>query len=990
MSKKFFSLALCLFISIGAAFAQTREVSGTVTDASTGEPVPFAALQIKGTSNGGSTDANGKYSISVPSGSTLVYSSLGYISVEKVINASEVINVSLKPDTEMLEQTVVYGYGSAKKVGNVVGQITTVKSDIVKNAPSSSALDNLQGQVAGMLVLTSDGMVGTNNVSITIHGTGSLGASSTPLYVIDGVPSSTRTMNSINPNDIETVSVLKDATATSIYGARAANGVIYITTKSGSFNEKATVTLRSQWGVSTLANPQFYKNVMSGDELADFWIRAGIYTPSQIKANFTDKGYNCNTEWYKYYMNLDTPQSQNDVTIEGGSKKIAYSLSGSQFHQTGSAFGNYLDRYTARSNVQAHPKDWLTIGSNVGVSWTQTCGNSYWSTNSLNGGLAYLQNPMYPAIDPETGEVYEVYFSNGMRNMKTEAKERPSSTDRYFINGNVFAQIEPFRNFIIRSQAGTDSYFYFTQSASHPSYAPMGGSGSRSRGGEIISSNTITNTMEYSFNVADDHDISVLVGQEGIYNHDDYFGASSSGQTDDRLLELDHGTQSTYGVSESFSGSKFMSFFAHADYSYLDKYILDLTVRNDACSRFGSNVRHATFWAAGLKWNMKKESFLQNTSWLNKLNFKISYGTQGNAGIGDYQALGLISSSFKYGGSSSSHLAQPANPDLTWEKQKLFTVGFDGRLFDRLDFEASFYNRITSSMLMDVPYPYTSGFETLTANVGSMSNTGVDITLGLDILRTKDAYLHFNTVFNYNLEKVTELFQGRDSWIIANTGVCYVVGKPVMFYYPLYAGIDPEDGQQMWYLPGDDTNVTTKDPNRTTKTFDEDALTQNTGIKRHEPINGGFSFQGGWKGFSFAADFSYVLNKYLINNDRFFYENPGNFAGYNTYRSVNDFWTPENKDAKYPAWGTGATKEFDSSILENASFMRLKNLQVGYALPVQKWGWKTIQGIKVTFTGRNLFTCTNYTGIDPEVNSNLSLGNVGNSKQFLGGIEITF
>lgn len=988
-SFKLFVTVLALSIST-VLFAQNKTVTGTVKDAASGEGVVGATVQVKGTATGVVTNVDGAYSINVPANGVLVFSCIGYETVEKAVNGAAKVDVALSVDAYALEGTVKFGYGSAKKVGNLVGSVTTVKSDIVKNAPSSSALDQLQGQVAGMLVLTSDGMVGTNNVSITIHGTGSLGASSTPLYVIDGVPSSTRTMNSINPNDIESVSVLKDATATSIYGARAANGVVYITTKGGSFNSKATVTVRSQWGVSTLANEQFYQNLMSGDELKDFWIQTGLYTPTQIKNNYTNNGFTSNTQWYKYYMNLETLQSQNDVTIEGGSDKVAYSISASQFHQDGSAKGNFLDRYTARVNVQAHPKTWLTVGTNAGVSWTETRGNGYWATNNLNGGLSYMANPLYPAIDPETGEEYEVYYPNGRINPTTAAKNNGTVSDRYFLNANAFVQIEPIRNLKFRSQAGTDTYFVISAGSMNPSWTPAGGSGSRSRSAEMVSSNSITNTAEYSFSIADDHDFSVLVGQEGIFDFDDYFSASASGQTDDRILTLGAGTQATRGVSESYSGSKFLSYFGHADYSYQGKYIIDGTLRNDACSRFGVNNRNATFWAAGAKWNIKKEDFMKNVSAVNNLSAKISYGTQGNAAIGDYQSLGLISSSYTYGGASSVHLAQPSNPDLTWEKQGLFTVSLDGRLFNLVDFELSYYDRRTSSMLMDVPYPYTSGFSELTANVGALSNKGLDITLGVDVLRTRDAYFRVSTVFNYNKETVEELFQGRQTWIIANTGVGYNVGSPVMYYYPIYAGIDPEDGQQMWYVPGEDTNVTTMDPNNTTKVFDEDALTQNTGIARHAPINGGLSFQGGYKGLSFAADFSYVYGKYIINNDRFFYENPAYFAGYNTSKSVADYWTPENKNAKYPDWSTGASKEFDTDILEDASFIRLKNLQVGYSLPTQKWGWKTVKGIKFTATGRNLLTFTKYTGLDPEVNSNIAMGRVGNSKQFLGGVEITF
>lgn len=293
-------------------------------------------------------------------------------------------------------------------------------------------------------------------------------------------------------------------------------------------------------------------------------------------------------------------------------------------------------------------------------------------------------------------------------------------------------------------------------------------------------------------------------------------------------------------------------------------------------------------------------------------------------------------------------------------------------------------------MLMDVPQPYTAGFTSVTQNVGSMRNSGLDVTLGVDIYRSKDAYVRFNTTFNYNSQKILSLFDNRDRWVIANTMVAYVVDSPIMFYLPIYAGVDDETGAPTWYVPGDDVDETTKE--ETTTTFDSDALEQNSGKKRYAPINGGFSLSGGWKNLSIQADFSYVLGKYLVTNDGYFYQNPVQFPSFNTNKAVSDFWTPDHTDAEYPDWSQGYIMQFDTHLLEDASFLRLKNLQIGYSLPKKWLGWSgnVLKGVKFTFTGRNLLTFTKYSGIDPEINSNLTYGVAGNSKQFLGGVEITF
>lgn len=996
-AKLFFS-AVATLLSL-CAFAQTGTVRGVVTDADTGEGVPFASVVVKGTMTGVASDADGVYSINAGSDAVLVFSAIGYEAQEVSVDGRSEISVTLRPDSEVLEETVVVGYGSSKRVSSLVGSVQTVRSETIRNAPSSSALDQLQGQVAGLQVLTSSGVAGDNAVSMTLHGVGSLGTSSAPLYVIDGIPSSSRSIMAMNPNDIESISILKDAAATSIYGSRASNGVIYVTTKTGSYNEKASVTIRSQYGISTLANLTPYENMMSGSELMDFWVRSGIHSESWVKTNFIDPGYTANTEWYRIFMNLVTPQYQNDITIQGGGSKVAYMVSASQYHQEGFTPGNYYDRFTARSNVQGHPTNWLKFGLNLNLSLDMTQQNGNWGNSSsmsnyLSGGLSYMWNPLYSPYD-ESGNISPEYFSEiGTYNPNYYMANMPDVYNRYGANGNVFVEIEPVKNLKFVSRAGLDGYIRNRDAAAMPSavqkYGMNGGSAIVIKQNYLEYTATITNTLEYSRNLNVNNKFSVLVGQEGIMSDYVAFAASSSGQTDDRTLILNNGLQSTYNVSESATQSKFLSFFGHADYSLFDRYYADVTVRNDASSRFGSAVRNAMFWSAGLRWNLKRESFLAGSGAINALDFKLSYGTQGNAAIGDYSSLGLIGTSGSYAETVGTAVTQAANNMLTWEKQGLLTASLSGRVFNALDFTFEFYDRRTSSMLMSVPNPYTTGFSSVTQNVGELGNRGVDITLGVDILSGADYFLRFSTTFNYNKQTVLSLFDGRDRWEVANTGVAYVVGQPVSFYYPIYAGVDPADGAPMWYLPGDDKDVTTMD--KTTKTYDEASLTQNTGKSMYAPINGGFSLAGGWRGLSFQADFSYVLGKYMINNDAYFYLNPAMNPTYNVSKAASDFWTPDNTDAKYPDWGKGYQMQFDTHLLENSSFLRLKNLQVGYALPERWLNWTNgvIKDFRITFTARNLLTFTNYTGIDPEVDSNLSYGVAGNSKQLLGGIEITF
>ena len=991
---KLFLTALAVMIS-SVAFAQSLTVTGLVTDASTGEPVPYASVHEKGTMNGVSTDVDGQYSITVSNNSVLVFSSIGYLSVEIAVEGKINVSCELPADAEMLESAVSVGYGSARKVGTLVGSVTTVKSEAIKSAPSSSPLDVLQGQVAGLAVMTTGGVAGEDNVSMKLHGTGSLGSSSEPLYIIDGIQSSSRAIMAMSPNDIESISILKDASATSIYGSRAANGVVFVTTKSGSYNSKATVSVRSQYGISTVADMTFYENLMTGPELKEFWIKSGLMTPDQIYNTYTKNGYDANTPWYAVTQQFNNPQYQNDVTVEGGGEKVAYMIGASQFHQRGTAVGNTYDRYTIRSNVQGHPKNWLKVGANISLSYDKRMSNSNWggagsTSNNLQGGLAYMNNPLYTITDPETGEELEIKYPNGIYNPHYTARMVPRQVDRYGLLSSLNVVIEPFKNFKISSRAGVDGGISTNTQLRMPSHAGSPMNGWKYRSYSIDYAATITNTLEYSFGFGE-NSFTVLAGQEGVANRYDTFDSYSEGLTDDRLLNLNNGVQSTYDVTESYSHSNFLSYFGRVDYSYANKYFFDGSVRNDASSRFGPNNKRATFWALGGMWKMKNESFLRDASWINDFNLKVSYGTQGNASIGNYQYYALLAESTSYGEGPSMVVGQPSNYDLTWEQQALLTVGINGRIADRFDFDLSYYHRKTSNMLLDVPYNYTTGFSSLYANVGGLVNQGVDLTLGWDILRGKDYWLRASTTFTYNDEKITELFNGLERWEMVGYGFAYVVGQPVSYYAPIYAGVDPADGAPMWYLPGENIDEPTMDDTKTTKKFDEAGLTQNTGKRLYAPMNGGFSIGGGWRGFSLQADFSYVLGSTLFNNDAYFYANPNQFPGYNTTKHVLDYWTPENTDAKYPDWSKGYVMQMDSHCYEDADFLRLKNLQVAYTLPKRFLGNQNVfNGLKISFTGRNILTLTKYSGLDPEVDSNLTLGRVGNSKQYLVGLELTF
>ena len=869
MKRKFMLLLTCLFIGIGLVTAQVTKVTGTVISEEDGLPVVGASILVKGTAVGTVTDMDGKFQLpNVPSSAkTLVISFIGMQSQELPIK--QTMNVILKPDTETLEEVVVLGYGSGKKIGSIVGSVAKVNSEKLSAKPVANAMDALQGQVSGLQVYTSSGEPGSSSSSY-IRGVGSLTADNEPLYVLDGTPVSSSVMVMMNPNDFESVTVLKDASATSIYGSRAANGVIYITTKRGKIGEKAVITASGNYGTARLARR--VSNPMNSTELLNYQLSHCI-----IKQETYDKYINSgiDTNWEDYFFKDDAPTYQANLSIQGGSNKTMYYVSGSYYFQDGITPRSEYNRYTFRSNLESRPTDWLRFGANFGATYDeqQTSLFTYQGSNNLNGGIfGTILNPTYYNPYGEDGSKLDVIPGLNRYSPYYLSDKQPSSSNTAQLDGTAFIQLNPIEGLTIRSQFGIEAYDFRQTSkrlASHPNATQGGYTYEAFRRNAKL---TITNTAEYNFKIKDIHDFTILIGQEGIKNDYQRFGSETTGQSDDRLSMLEAGTAATLlGADENdLYTYQFLSFFGRINYALNDKYFADFSIRNDASSRFGKDNRNAIFMSGGLMWNMKKESFLEDVNFLSDLKLKASIGTTGNSSIGNYDHLALVGTNL-YNAQGGWKINTPGNGDLGWEKQTLANIGIEASFWNKYRIELTYYNKKTSNMLMDVPVPYTSGFSSITQNVGSMTNSGVEIAVSLDLLKTKDWFVGFNMNYAYNKNKITELFYGYDEWAMPNYLVSYNVGEPVQYYMAEWAGVDPADGQQMWYIPGTD--------GETTKEYDEERLQQATGKKRYAPHNGGFGLNVSWKGLSLNADFAWVLGKYMVNNDYYFAANPYNFAG---------------------------------------------------------------------------------------------------------------
>ena len=988
MNKKLVLLGAGLLMTAATASAQ-KLVSGRVTDTH-GEPVMGATVRVPGTKVITTTDANGNFKLKgVPATAKKI--SVSYIGMQPTtVSVAGNVQVVLK-DNE-LGEAVVIGYGTAQKVGTVVGSVKKVGGEKVENNPTANVADALQGKVAGLQVLNNSGDAGDiNNASIKLRGTGSFTASNTPLIVIDGSPAGAGMLAMLNDKDIESVTTLKDASATSIYGSRAANGVIFITTKKGRTEEKAQITISQSVGWSQLANA--ISNQMNSSELLQFQLENGIITPDQYQ---TYKLHGANTNWQKYYFDNAAPMYNTDFSLRGGSGNTTYFVSASYKSQNSLTKVGHLKRYTLRSNLDTKPKQWLNFGLKQSVAYTDRLYNPDVSREELvaNTGNAVCAAYLYPSYwDPyseEAKKTHYITFANATDPM-WRRQMNPATINDIIYNGVAYAQIQPVKGLTIKSQLGLYASDGRIFQATNPTIPDLNGVGSAAASSSRSSMWTITNTVEYKFNIGDKHAITLLAGQEGIKGSSKGFDASATGITDSRLLNF---AGATTPNMPTYSSSKYeyLSFFGRVDYALMNKYFFNFTVRNDKSSRFGADNRAANFLSGGVMWRLSDETFMAATkSWLTDLQVKYSVGSTGNSEIGNYRSLGLTGKT-QYNGDAGLVIAQPSNKELGWEKQIQSNVGLTARLFDRVNIDVNYYNRKTKNMLMSTPLAYTTGFSSMMLNVGQLTNNGVEVEVSYDAFRSRDAFVNVYANFAYNANKIDKLFNGQQSWDRPSYYLSYVVGKSINYYMAEFAGVDKNDGLAMWYTKGNHGNGKTVhefNPETMTKTYSNDLL-QDVGKAYYPNMNGGFGFTASWKGLSLNADFAFVLNKYMLNIDYQFSTNNANAKqGFNQSRDMLKMWKKPGDITDIPSLAT--ENVLDTRVLQNASFLRLKNLTLSYSLP-QQWMQATrfFDSVRIYATARNLFTATKYKGGDPEKDGNISLGFYPGTRQYMLGVEVSF
>lgn len=982
MRKSILWFVLLTLFEIPYVLAQNGfRVTGQIISADDNQPVIGVSIIEKGTTNGVITDVDGNYSIMVTKSPTsLQFSYIGMKTVEKEFTVATRFDLKMESSAEMVDEVVVVAYGVRKK-GTTTGSMSVVKDKIMEAVPTPSFDQALQGQASGLQVLSSSGEPGAV-ANFKIRGINSINAGTEPLFILDGVAVSSEDFSAINPSDIESVSVLKDASSTSIYGARAANGVIVITTKRGRVGDNGKIAVRAQYGVSSLAYGKW--DVMNTTERLNYEEEIGLRKAGSYDRELLER---TNIDWrdvvYNDAASFYSTEIQTSGATQGG---FNYFISGNIFSQDGIAVGSSYDRYTFRANLEAKINNWFKVGSNATFAYekiSEAQEGEYTTSTPISASRLMLPywNPYKE--DGSWASAADGSWTGSNVNPMEWQTTNWNDTNKWKVIATAFAELRPLPGLTLRTLGGIDFLDMRSNNETSPDFVGNQGEGAIGRGFSRATNLTWTNTISYLFDIKDDHHFNVLLGQEAVDNQSDAFSVIGRGQTNSYLVNLSAATRADI-PTDSRSGSTYLSFFGRAEYNYLGKYFVDLSARRDASSRFGTNSRWANFWSVGTMWNAKAESFLENVSWLDNAQLLASIGTSGNSSIPDYDHLALVAGGPIYGleGQVLPGLApySKGNEDLTWEKTTILNITMKLGFLNRFNLTAEFYNKYTSDMLMAVPVSVVGGYSTRWSNMGAMVNRGVDLDLNVNVLKFKDFLWTVSANASYNKNEIKELYEGRDEYELSTTGLFLKKGHSFgEFYTNRFAGVNPANGDALWY---------DKNGNLTNECLDEDKVL--VGKSYIAPWQGGFGTSLSWKGLTVSTQFSWVADRWMMNNDRYFNESNGTFVNYNqSKKMLYDRWKKPGDVATVPRYGIAA--QLDSRFLEDASFLRWKNLMVSYTLPANLLApLKVVENIRVYAQGQNLLTFTKFQGMDPESSMNIYAAQYPMSRQFSIGLEIGF
>ncbi|WP_304254569.1 TonB-dependent receptor [Phocaeicola plebeius] len=973
---------------------QDQKLKGQVIDATTGEPVIGVNVLVKGTTNGTITDIDGKYELNAPAGAILQISFIGYKTVEIAATTSEQ-TIKLHEDTETLDEVVVVGYGVQKKE-SLTGAMSTLKENRLKDVTTPTVENMLNGKVSGVYVAPGSGQPGSNG-AVQIRGRATLSGSTSPLWVIDGVIVG-EDPGVLNPSDIENMTILKDAASTAIYGSQGANGVIIVTTKMGK-SEKMKINASVKLGVSTMTNGKM--EVMNGAELYDYY--ASFPNQEDIKfSRWNPELRNANFDWGELASQAGFTQDYN-ISLSGGNEKMSSYFSLGYYSEEGTVKGYKYDRYSFRYRSNYKPFSWLTIKPNISGSMKNTDDSQYDYT------AKYTMFPWDSPYDEDGNLVPDRYSgwvdSSDLNYLNSISYGNHTARKTYEFSGNFDFDIKitDWLTFTSVNNYRWTGYFQSTYTDPRTDSA----SGVQGRVEEEQTNNIQRYTNQYlTFNkMFGKHSVQALLAYEFMDTSAKVINAKGTGIVSG--FEVLDATATPEEVGGNLTEWAKQSVFAKANYTYDNRYLAEVSLRRDGASNFGDDKKYGNFFSISGGWNINREKWFK-ADWVDVLKLRASYGSVGNIPYSKYPQYGLYSVSSNYNGIPAILISQVGNKDLTWEQTYTAGVGIDANFFNnRLRFVFDYYNKYTSNILYQVPVSGLTGITSRWQNVGEMRNSGIEITIGGDIIRTKDWLWSLDLNMGYNKNKLEKLYGddpnmmiigggGNDTTIAGAAEKVLKVGYSTDRYYLReWAGVDPKNGAPLWYK-NDGSGETTSNYSEA-----KQVMTEATSPK----LFGGFNTSLTWKNIDLNASFGFSLGGKIYNYSRQEYDSDGAYTDRNQMKLIDGWsrWEKEGDIATHPAASYGNksnSNKASTRYLEDGDYLKLRSLSIGYNLNLSKY---YIQNMRIYFTAENVFTLTGFSGIDPEVpayydettGTYKSIGTAGanlypSTRKFMFGINLTF
>lgn len=1024
---------LLVALSMQFSFAQEKTVSGVISDA--GGPIPGANVVVKGTNRSAQSDFDGKYALKASAGEVLVFSFIGMKDTERKVGVSNTISVVLNEDTTVLQEVVIEGYGKTSTKAKSMGATQTVSAKTIEGRPNVNVLQSLQGQLAGANIALSSGQPGSNKIDVIIRGAGSLNASTDPLYVVDGIPLTQSFLRNLNQNDIESVSVLKDASATSIYGNRGSNGVIVITTKQGAFKSDLDVNYSSSYGVSELRDDKYNlvnarQHLMLQKEYGEGPGFSGSAKGIIVDPNNID-AYAINTDWKKVFFRSGTTSSQDVSFTLGGENSKNYTSLG-YYQQDGIVPTTDFKRFTLRSNFSGKSANGkVTYGLNITSAFSKRKQLEQETRAGINDNV--LQNPLTgyltsasylnPATYVSGSQLYkdfggasldiipfmlmDLYNGNNAPSFYEELKT--------IVSGNLGYKLTD--NLTVRTTAGADysdeKRTFAIGPEAYLSVVRAAGAGQPFHGSETQNTTreftfTSTNQLNYNKVFAEKHTLDVSLFTEYLKAHRRlnqftqtglnpltwYPGAGTGYIPYSTALPVSYAPT----VAASRTDAGLFSYFGTLDYDYDSKYGFAASVRRDGSYRFTNENKWGTFWAVAGRWNINKESFMESYNFFKELKLRASYGTTGNQNVvarnedsnastifGAAQAVrDLNSSQTGYGNAASFGVSSYANANLKWETTAQANIGLDFNIKSRLSGSLDFYRKLTTDLYTAIPVSAANGISSISGNNGSLLNKGIELSLRYDVLKNSDLKLSVYGNSSYNKNEIYDLGVLNDGTGVQKIGAssANAIGGPLrQYFYVPYVGVNPANGNLLFLdINGNQTETITNSDRRLTN-------------KNYLPVyQGGFGLNASYKGFFLDAAFAYAADFWRVDGD---------YAGMLDIRDVSflpmstdifNSWSPTNTSGSLPSW---EATNYDSGnlsdrFLMDASYVRLRNLSIGYNVPAEFLNKTFMKSVRFRLQGENILTLTKWKGFDPETLKASTTGYFPTPKLYTFGIDVNF